>query len=196
VAGPGEERVYSKRVDEQSQLFAQEQESDLVRALSEGRRLSYRLYDNAKSGASGEDLVGSLLEWWSANVHFAARLAANYWAFVGGLGADLETGATDTVTPVRKFSLDSQVMAPTVLSCWKIGQGMLPATRLPQGAVTVTKKVSGTAQSTWEVQFDLSGDPPGAQKSGIYCLELATGFPTALSTSREYFYFDPQPPGS
>jgi hypothetical protein len=196
VAGPGEERVYSKRVGEQSQLFAHEQESDLVRALSESRRLSYSLYDQAKSGASDKDLVGSLLEWWSANVHFAARLAANYWAFVGGLGADLEIGATDTVKPLRRLSLDSQVTAPTVLGCWKIGQGLLPATRLPQGAVTFTKKVSGTAQSTWEVQFDLSGDPPGAQKSGTYFLEFSTGFPTALSISREYFYLDPQPQGS
>jgi hypothetical protein len=196
VAGPNEERVYSKRVDEQSQLFAQEQESDLVRALSEGRRLSRRLYDQAKSGASDEDLVGSLLEWWSANVHFAARLATNYWALVGGLGADLEVGATDTLAPLRKVTLDAQVTAPTVMGCWMIGQGTLPQTRLPQGAVTFTKKVSGTAQSTWEVQFDLSGDPPGTQKSGIYCLELYTGFPTALSTSREYFYLDPQPPGS
>jgi hypothetical protein len=186
-------RFYSKRVGDKMIEYAWLQREDVFDALLELSRLSRTLWTRSAQRIDQDELLADLLELWSASLHYSSATMVNFAAFVGGLGMDIKKGKTDSLYPHRVVEFDRVLTSPPVLiSCWQLGRPR--TTQLDPDQVTFWQSYVNMGSANWDVVFDLSGTPPGDEKSGTYRLEIDVGdvYDEPFVT---YVYLDPHPVG-
>lgn len=186
-------RFYSKRVGEKAIEYAWLQREDFFDALLELSRLSQTIWAGATQGSDPEELFADWLELWSASLHYSSATLVNFASYVGGLGLDIKKGKTDSLYPHRVVEFDRVLTSPPVLiSCWQLGRAH--ETQLNPDQVTFWQSYVNMGSANWDVVFDLSGTPPGKEKSGTYRLEIDIG-DVYDQPFVGYYFLDPHPVG-